>query len=51
MIPTVRQSTLPSFQCEKPDTSEVPTSDRCTAAEAAAGATPAASSRVVDVTP
>ena len=48
---TVRQSTLPSLWWEKPDTSEVPISEKWTAAEAAAGATPAASSRVEDVTP
>ena len=48
---TVRQSTLPSLWWEKPETSEVPISEKWTAAEAAAGATPAASSRVDDVTP
>ena len=48
---TVRQSTLPSLWWEKPDTSEVPISEKCTAADAAAGATPAASRRVEDVTP
>ena len=51
MIRTVRQSTLPSLWCEKPDTSVVPISDRWTAAEADAGATPAAISSVDDVTP
>ena len=48
---TVRQSTLPSLWCEKPETSEVPISEKCTAADAAAGATPAASSSVDEVTP
>ena len=47
----MRQSTLPSLWCEAPETSEVPISEKWTAAEAAAGATPAASSRVEDVTP
>ena len=50
-IETVRQSTLPSLWCDAPDTSEVPISEKWTAAEAAAGATPAASSRVEEVTP
>ncbi len=50
-IETVRQSTLPSLWCEAPETSEVPISEKWTAAEAAAGATPTASSRVEDVTP
>jgi hypothetical protein len=45
------QSTLPNLQCETPDASVVPTSERCTAAEAAAGAIPTVSSNVVDVTP
>ena len=51
MIETVRQSTLPSLWWEMPETSVVPISEKCTAAEAAAGATPVASSRVDDVTP
>ena len=50
-IETVRQSTLPSLWCEAPETSEVPISEKWTAAEAAAGATPAAISSVEDVTP
>ena len=50
-IETVRQSTLPSLWCEAPETSEVPISEKWTAAEAAAGATPAASSSVEEVTP
>ena len=50
-IETVRQSTLPSLWWEKPETSEVPISEKWTAAEAAAGATPAASSSVDEVTP
>jgi hypothetical protein len=51
MMPTTRQSTLPKRQCAAPETSVVPTSDRCTAAEAAAGAMPAARSREEEVTP
>ena len=50
-MPTVRQSTLPSLWWEKPETSEVPISEKWTAADAAAGATPAASSSVEEVTP
>ena len=51
MIPTTRQSTLPNFQCAAPEARVVPTSDRCTMAEAEAGAIPASSSREVEVTP
>ena len=51
MIRTVRQSTLPKRQWETPDTKVVPSSARCTVAEAAAGADPRATSRVVEVTP
>ncbi len=51
MIETVRQSTLPSLWWEKPETNVVPISEKCTAADAAAGATPPASRRVVEVTP
>ncbi len=51
MIPTVRQSTLPSFQCETPETRVVPISEKCTAADAAGGAMPVASSSDDDVTP
>ena len=51
MMPTTRQSTLPNRQCAAPETRVVPTSDRCTAAEAAAGAMPVARSREDDVTP
>ena len=47
----MRQSTLPSLWWEKPETSDVPISEKWTAAEEAAGATPAAMSRVDDVTP
>ena len=36
-MPTVRQSTLPSLWWEKPETSEVPISEKWTAADAAAG--------------
>src|SRR5918992_4541562 len=49
--PTLPQTTLPNLQCETPDASVVPTSERCTAAEATAGAIPTVSSNVVDVTP
>ena len=48
MMLTVRQSTLPSLWWEKPETSVVPISEKCTAAEAAAGAMPVASSSVDD---
>ena len=51
MMLTVRQSTLPSLWWENPETSVVPISEKWTAAEAAAGATPVASSSVDDVTP
>ena len=51
MMLTIRQSMLPKRQCAAPDASVVPTSERCTAAEAAAGAMPVASSRDDDVTP
>ncbi|PSK62419.1 hypothetical protein B0E53_05666 [Micromonospora sp. MH33] len=49
--PTTRQSTLPNRQCEIPAARVVPISARCTEAEAAAGATPAKSSRVEEVSP
>src|ERR687893_720651 len=49
--PTLPQSTLPNLQCETPDASVVPTSDKCTAAEAAAGAIPTVNNNVVEVTP
>lgn len=48
---TTRQSTLPNFQCETPDTRVVPISARCTVADAAAGLVPIARSSVVVVTP
>ena len=51
MMLTVRQSTLPSLWWENPETSVVPISEKWTAADAAAGATPVASSSVDDVTP
>ncbi len=51
MMLTVRQSTLPSLWWEMPETSVVPISEKCTAADAAAGAMPAASRRVEEVTP
>jgi len=48
---TVCQLTLPNLQCDIPETNVVPTSDRCTLADAAAGAIPAVNNNVVDVTP
>jgi hypothetical protein len=45
------QSTLPKLECDIPETAVVPISAMCTAAEASAGATPAAKSTVVDDTP
>ena len=51
MSPTVRQLTFPKRQWASPDANVVPTSARCTLAEAMAGANPAVSSRVVEVTP
>ncbi len=51
MMLTVRQSTLPSLWCAMPETSVVPISEKWMAAEAAAGAMPAAMSSVDDVTP
>ena len=51
MMLTVRQSTLPSLWWLMPETNVVPISEKWTAAEAAAGAIPAASSSVEDVTP
>ena len=44
-------STLPNFACEKPLTAEVPISARCTEAEARAGVSPMAMSRVDEVRP
>jgi hypothetical protein len=49
MMPTVRQSTLPSLWWEMPDTSVVPISEKCTAALAAAGAMPVARCSVEDL--
>ena len=48
---TIRQSTLPSLWWEKPDARVVPISAKCTDADAAAGAIPAATSSVVEMTP
>src|SRR5918997_5816301 len=45
------QSTLPKLECEIPETAVVPISAMCTAAEASAGATPAANNTVVEDTP
>src|SRR5690606_4678325 len=49
--PTTDQSTLRSRQCEIPEDNDVPSSARCTEAEAMAGAVPTASSPVLAVTP
>ena len=46
-----RQSTLPKRQWEAPETRVVPISERCTDAEAAAGASPTASISDEEVTP
>ncbi len=51
MLRTTCQLTLPNRQCAAPEASVVPISARCTEAEATAGAYPAVSSRVVEVTP
>ncbi len=48
---TTAQSTLPNRQREKPETSVVPHSARCTDADAVAGARPVESNSVVEVTP
>ena len=48
---TTCQSTLPKRQWAAPAARVVPISARCTDAEAEAGAMPASSSRVVEVTP
>jgi hypothetical protein len=48
---TAFQSVLPSFQCAAPEARVVPTSARWTLAEATAGANPAASRSVVEVSP
>src|SRR3954447_6684649 len=45
------QSTLPKLECEIPETAVVPISAMCTAADASAGATPAANNTVVEETP
>ena len=50
-VRTIRQSTLPSLWWEMPEASVVPISAKCTEAEAAAGAMPAATRSVVEVTP
>ena len=47
----MRHSTLPKRVCDAADTATVPTSARCTVAEATAGAEPIASRSVVDETP
>jgi hypothetical protein len=51
MISRTRVLTLPSFQCEAPDTADVPISARWTDAEARAGARPSVRRRLVEVTP
>ena len=48
---TSRQSTLPNRQCDTPDARVVPTSARCTDADAVAGASPTNSRRLVEVAP
>ena len=48
---TIRQSTLPKRQWEAPDTSVVPSSERCTDAEAAAGDSPTTNISDDEVTP
>ena len=51
MIVTVRQSTLRKRQWAAPDAAVVPISARWTVADTTAGASPALSSRLVDVAP
>jgi hypothetical protein len=48
---TTRQSTFLSFQCDRPEARFVPSSEKCTDAEAAAGVRPARISSELDVTP
>ena len=50
-IATMRQSTFPNLWWEIPEASVVPIWAKCTAADAAAGAIPAATRMVVEVTP
>jgi hypothetical protein len=49
--PILPQSTLPNFQWEMPEAAVVATSEMCTLAEASAGATPTAKSKVADDAP
>src|SRR5215217_6396080 len=49
--PNLLQSTLPNLQCEAPEAAVVATSERCTLAEASAGATPTANSNVAEDAP
>src|SRR5215204_1238234 len=49
--PNFFQSTLPNLQWEMPEAAVVATSERCTLAEARAGATPTAKSKVADDAP
>src|SRR5829696_6965150 len=49
--PNFFQSTLPNLQWEMPEAAVVATSERCTLAEASAGATPKAKSNVADDAP
>jgi hypothetical protein len=49
--PNLLQSTLPNFQWERPEAAVVATSERCTLAEASAGATPTAKSNVAEDAP
>lgn len=48
---TIRQSTLPSRQWARPETSWEPTCEKLTVADASAGVVPSASRNVADVTP
>ena len=50
-MPTTRQSTLPNFQWDAPEARLVPTSAKCTEADAMAAGVPAASRTDVEVTP
>src|SRR5215204_2436579 len=49
--PNLLQSTLPNLQWERPEAAVVATSERCTLAEASAGATPTARSKVAEDAP
>jgi hypothetical protein len=51
ILATTGQSTFRKRQCDTPDARFVPSSLKCTEAEAATGVRPANTSRVDDVTP